>query len=325
MKLSKFQRYLIRRTLVAILTIFLVISFNFFLFRILPGNVVDILFRSHRLTPQEEAALYKEFGLNYPIWIQYLIYIKNTVMGNLGISFVYHQPVSSILFPAIINSLILLTPSVIIQILLGIYTGMRAAWYKSTKKEYLITVPSLILWAIPFYWLASMLILVAIPLNIPIYGMYTTGMTYPSIFDKILNLLSHLILPTITLSLLSFGSWTIIVRSLTIDVLSEDYIITAKSKGADDRRVLNIHARPNIMLPTLTMIILGLGGLVGGAVIVEAVFNWPGVGWLIYNSITTRDYPILQGAFLVIAVAMVLANYIADLLYGYLDPRVKYQ
>lgn len=155
--------------------------------------------------------------------------------------------------------------------------------------------------------------------------MYVTGAVYSSVAPQLLDLLDHLVLPLTTLSLVLFGQFTIIMRNSLIDVLEEDYITFAKSKGASDRYILNKHAVPNAELPMISIIAVNLGLTVGGAILTEVVFSWPGIGFLIYSAINARDYPVLQAAFVIVAIVIVLANVIADILYSYLDPRIRYQ
>ncbi|HYM38686.1 MAG TPA: ABC transporter permease, partial [Thermoplasmata archaeon] len=160
--------------------------------------------------------------------------------------------------------------------------------------------------------------------GIPVFGMYTIGAAYPSVLDQGVDLLSHLLLPLATLTIVLYGEFTIIMRNALIDILSEDYIVFARSKGASDRRIMQRHAYPNAQLPMISIIAVNVGLVVGGAILTEVVFSWPGVGLLIYSSITARDYPILQAAFLVVAISVVVANLVADLLYGVFDPRIRY-
>jgi peptide/nickel transport system permease protein len=160
---------------------------------------------------------------------------------------------------------------------------------------------------------------------IPVSGMFTIGTIYPNFISKLFDVLKHLFLPLITLTLVTFGSYTLIMRNSLLDVFDEDYILTARAKGVPEKVVLNKHAVPNARLPIVSMIAIHFGYLVGGLVLIETVFSWPGIGYTIYQAILNRDYPLLQGAFLIIAISVVLANFVADLIYLYLDPRIKYE
>jgi len=318
--------YIIRRIVFAIAVIFAIIIFNFIIFRLLPGNPIDVLYGGKILTPQQMKMLYQQFGLNQPMWLQILIYIKNTLTGNLGISYTYSLPVSSILFNAIINSLILGTPALIFAILIGMWTGKIAGWKRNSQIDNVVTNISMILWSIPAYWLGTLLILLVMKTGIiPVSGMFTIGTIYPNFISELFDVLKHLFLPLITLTLVTFGSYTLIMRNSLLDVFDEDYILTARAKGVPEKVVLNKHAVPNARLPIVSMIAIHFGYLVGGLVLIETVFSWPGIGYTIYQAILNRDYPLLQGAFLIIAISVVLANFVADLIYLYLDPRIKYE
>lgn len=323
--MSGFQTYLTKRIIFAIISIFVIVSFDFFLFRLMPGNPIQLLYRSPSLTHAQVLTLERQFGLDKPLWDQYLLFFANSFQGNFGISIYYRQSVSSVIFPALENSLILLVPATILAIYLGIVTGKVAAWRRGTTADGAITGASMALYSIPTFWLGGMFIIMAIYTKIlPVSGMYTIGLQQSAI-SSFFDLLRHLALPLLTLTLVLYGQFTIIMRNSLIDVLSEDYMVFAKSKGASDRYILRRHAVPNAELPMISIIAVNLGLTVGGAILTEVVFHWPGIGLLIYDSITARDFPVLQAVFLIIAIVIVLANIIADILYSYLDPRIRYQ
>ena len=318
--------YILRRTVSAILTIFAIIILNFILFRLLPGNPITLLYRSPALTSRQIALLTSEFGLNQPLWIQFVIFFKNSLVGNFGISFFYKEPVTAIIIPAIQNSLILLIPANLLAILLGMFTGAVSAWRRGKKIDGTILGISLALYAMPTFWLGSMLIVMALYVGgIPVEGMYSIGALSQNTLARFLDLLSHLALPLITLTLVLYGEFTIVMRNSLLDVLSEDYIVTAKAKGASDSRILWKHAFPNGLLPLVSLIAISFGLVIGGVMFTEIVFSWPGIGFVTYTAIFMRDYPVLQGAFFLITITVVLANYFADFVYGYIDPRIRYQ
>jgi len=318
--------YFVKRTVFAVVTIFIIISFNFFLFRILPGNPIELLYRNPMLTKDQIDALYHEFGLDKPLWEQFFIYLLNSITGNLGISFYYKQPVTNILIPALENSLILLIPATILSIVLGIITGVISAWHRGTKVDLTLLGSALALYTMPTFWLGSIFIIIALHIGgIPVSGMYSLGVYYNGIIPRMLDLLSHLMLPLITLTLVLYGEFTIIMRNSLIDVFTEDYIVTAKAKGSDDKRIIWKHAYPNALLPMVSIIAINFGLVVAGAVLTETVFSWPGIGLMIYDAIISRDYPILQGAFIIISITVVIANLIADFIYSFLDPRIRYK
>ena len=322
---SRYSRYVVRRFLGAIIAVFAILTINFFIFRILPGNPIELLFRNPRLTDEQIRALEAQFGLDKPLIDQYFIYLINVFQGNLGLSFFYRQPVISVLMPRMINSLILVLPSTLAAIALGIVAGLISAWRRGSKTDVSILLIGMSLYSLPTFWLGGIFILLSIYyLHLPVSGMLTYGAVYSSWTDLLIDFLRHFILPFITLTLVMFGEFMIIMRNTLIDVLTEDYVTVAIAKGLSQTKILRDYALRNAMLPTISIIAINLGLVVAGAVLTETVFSWPGVGRLIYDAILNRDYPILQGAFLFITISVVIANLIADLLYGLLDPRVRY-
>ncbi|MEM2021913.1 MAG: ABC transporter permease [Zestosphaera sp.] len=321
---SKYVTYIARRMVASLIAVFAIVTINFFLFRVLPGNPIQLLFRNPRLTLEQIRTLERQFGLDKSLLEQFLLYLINFLQGNLGISFFYKTSVSSVLIPRIINSLILVLPATLTAILLGILTGMVAAWRRASKTDVVVLTTAMGLYSLPTFWLGGILILLSIYyLKLPISGMLSYGVTYPNIVSYLTDFLQHFTLPYLTLTLVTYGEFTIILRSALIDVLTEDYIMAARAKGIPTRMLLSSHALRNAMLPTVSIIAINLGLVVAGAVLTETVFSWPGVGRLIYEAILNRDYPILQGAFLIVTISVVLVNFIADIIYGYLDPRVK--
>jgi len=322
---SRYSRYVVRRFLGAIIAVFAILTINFFIFRILPGNPIELLFRNPRLTDEQIRALEAQFGLDKPLIDQYFIYLINVFQGNLGLSFFYRQPVTSVLMPRMINSLILVLPSTLAAIALGIMAGLISAWRRGSKTDVSILLIGMSLYSLPTFWLGGIFILLSIYyLHLPVSGMLTYGAVYSSWTDLLIDFLRHFTLPFTTLTLVMFGEFMIIMRNTLIDVLTEDYVTVAIAKGLSQTKILRDYALRNAMLPTISIIAINLGLVVAGAVLTETVFSWPGVGRLIYDAILNRDYPILQGAFLFITISVVIANLIADLLYGLLDPRVRY-
>jgi len=319
-------KYFIKRFIFALITIIAIISLNFYLFRIMPGNPIILLYRSPELSASRIKILTEQFGLNKPLWEQYFIYVYNTLTGNWGISFYYKQPVFNVIIPAMINSLILLIPATFLSIILGIFTGIISAWKRGTRIDFAFLGTALAFYAMPTFWFGAILILLALYIGgIPISGMYTIGAYNSNPISQLIDLLSHLVLPLITLTLVYYGQFTIIMRNSLIDVFTEDYIFTAKAKGADEKWIIKKHAVPNAMLPMVSIIAINFGLVVTGAILTETIFSWPGVGLLIYDSIMARDYPVLQGTFLIVAITVVMANFIADIIYARLDPRIRYQ
>ncbi len=317
------KKYLIKRFIQCLILIWVVLTLNFFLFRILPGDPVRFLFNDPRMTQETRQKLYSSFGLDKPMFAQYRIYLANTLRGDLGKSFVFLEPVSAIVAEKLGNTLILVGPATFIAIILGSFLGVVSAWKRGSLLDSSILGTVLIFWSTPTFWVGLLFIVLFMGI-LPISGMFSPSLFDPTWWEQVKNLGFHIILPLITLSLALTGQFAMIMRSTLIDILTEDYIVTARSRGFRESFVLRKHAVPNAMLPMTTIIAINIGFIVAGAVQTETVFSWPGLGRLMYDSIIMRDYPVLQGAFLVVAVCVILANFTADLFYCYFDPRVRY-
>lgn len=330
--------YIVRKLGFAVITLLVVIVFNFFLFRILPGDPVRLLFRNPRLTRDAQETIRVQFGLDKPVWLdteklsagdiggaldsQFVAYVRNLVQGNLGISFANRQEVGELLAERVWRTVILVFAGETLAILIGAGVGMIAAWKRGSPVDAASLIVGLMMWALPTFFLGIILLILARGV-LPMGGMVTPGYADEGTAAYWLDVARHLILPTITLAVVSASGYMLIMRSSVVDVLSEDYILTAKAKGMSNLRILRDHALKNAMLPMVTIVALTLGYTVGGAIQVETVFSWPGIGRLIYDSVAKQDYPVLQGAFLLIAISVILANLAADILYSVLDPRVK--
>lgn len=338
------SRYLLTKIGWAILTVLFVVVLNFFLFRVLPGDPARAGIRDPRMTLQAQQAIRERFGLDKPVvncfeslnpiklgdclvnplQTQFFIYARNLSRGELGISYHSNRPVIEVLLERLWNSLLLVGVGQILAIVIGISLGVIAAWKVRRPVDYGALVGSLVAWSLPTFWLGIILLFLGSRrLGLPIGGMTTPGASFASPWDQLVDLLRHMILPTLTFTIVFVGEYMLIMRSTMVDVLSEDYILTAKAKGLTTFQVLKDHALRNSMLPMVTIIALNLGFTVAGAIQIETVFSWPGLGETIYEAVGRRDYPVLQGAFLIIAVSVIFANLVADLLYSYLDPRVR--
>lgn len=317
------------------ITIFAVITFNFFLFRVLPGDPAVGGLRDPRLSPERVEALRERFGVDNPVFLnfegdglfesQYFAYLGALVHGDLGTSFAFRdQDVTTLLAQSLANTLWLIIPAQVISIVLGVGLGLLAAYRRGTRVDVGALTFSLIMWSLPTFFLGIILLFVGTTwLGFPAAGRVTIGAQYTSLFDQVADIVSHMILPTATLALVLLGEYMLIMRSSVMEVLGEDYILTAKAQGIPRREILRKHAFRNAMLPIVTLIALNLGFTVSGAIQVETVFSWPGLGSLTVSAVNQRDFPVLQGAFLLLALTVVLANLAAELLYGYLDPRVR--
>ena len=317
--------YVLKRLAFALMTVFVAITINFLLFRALPGNAVADLARAPHASPQLRAELTHVFGLDQPMWKQYVLYLDQLVFhANLGISFADSQPVMGQLAEKLKNTIPMVFVGTLIAIAIGIVTGFLSAWRRSGVVDQVSTNTAIVFYALPTQFIGMMLIFMFATV-LPTAGMrnevnnfFSQGSTWSSVKDIAL----HMVLPAITLALTLFGEYTLVVRSSMLETLGEDYVLTARAKGLPQRRIVVSHALRNAMLPIATLVALSLGFIVAGAILVEIIFSWPGIGQAIYAAVSTRDYPMLQGAFLILTVSVVFFNFIADLIYFKLDPRI---
>jgi peptide/nickel transport system permease protein len=316
------RRYVVRKGLQAAATLLFVLSFNFFLFRILPGDPVGLLARSERLAPDDVARLRAELGLDQPLAGQFVTYLDNTLHGNLGESLRSNQTVSQMMRDRLWPTVLLVGLGTSLAGLFGVLIGIKGGWKRGSRFDTTSQTGSLVLYAMPEGWLGMLLLLLFSGFLgwFPAGGLETGGLTGTSRFVDVLD---HLFLPLLTLTLGYIGQFAIVMRSSMIDTTHEDYVQSARAKGVPDRLVRRRHVVPNAFLPTFTLIFLSFGFVLGGAVVIETVFSWPGLGLLTYDAIKSLDYPVIQGVFLVASVAVVVANVVADMTYGYLDPRIR--
>jgi peptide/nickel transport system permease protein len=330
--------YVFRKGVFSLGTLVAVLIFNFFLFRVLPGDPVRLIIHSPRMTREAQERIRVQFGLDRPVWLdtealregdlaeafdtQFTAYVRNLLRGNLGVSFASRRDVTEILAERAWRTVVLVLGGDVIAIVAGMALGLVAAWRRGTKLDTGILLVALFSWALPTFFLGIILLILARG-HLPVGGMATPGLKPEDGLTYWLDVGKHLILPTITMGIVYTSEYILIMRSGVMEVLAEDYILTAKAKGLSTARVLRDHALKNAMLPMVTMIALTFGYTVGGAIQVETVFSWPGLGRLMYEAVEKRDYPVLQGVFLLLAVSVILANLLADLLYAVLDPRVR--
>ncbi len=318
--------YLIRKILMALLTLAVVVTLNFFLFRVLPGDPVRaVIGRNVRISAEAQAALRAQFGLDKPVFPdQFLSTIGQWAQGNLGLSWSQREPVSEILVAKLGNTLLLVSLGQIFSIALGVALGLFAGWKRRTPIDVGSLTFSLITWAIPTFWLGIILLAAGSSwLGLPTGGTVEPQNVGKPLWEVWPDAAEHLVLPTLTFTIVYLGEYMLIMRSSVLEVLSEDYILTAKAKGMSHWQVLRHHALKNALLPIVTLIALNLGFTVAGAIYIETVFSYDGLGKLFQSALEKQDFPLLQGAFLLLAVAVIGANLIADVIYTYLDPRVK--
>lgn len=322
------REFIVRRVINSIILIFGAITFNFFVFRLMPGDPVSILISGNLQASQSALAdaLTRLWGLDLPLPLQFTTYVVNMFTFQFGHSFTEgFRPVIESIAARLPNTLLLMGTAAIVTIIIGVITGISAAAKRGGKFDMGMVTTALAFYSIPVFWLGMMFILL-LGLYIPLFPMYGT-VSAPAPEDPLayaLDVGHHLVLPVLTLSLYSYGGYMLVMRNNLIDVLTEDYIVTARAKGVDERTVLYKHALRNAILPLVTMIALTFGGLIGGATLTETVFNWYGMGRFLYDSVMLHNYPALQAIFYVLALTTIIANFIADILYGFLDPRVHY-
>ncbi|MHA2284221.1 MAG: ABC transporter permease [Promethearchaeota archaeon] len=330
--------FILRKFLFALATLVVVIVFNFFLFRILPGDPIKGLVHTPRMTREAQENIKAAFGLDKPVWLdisklqegdikgafdtQFTAYVRNLFQGNFGISFVSRQDVGELISKRVGRSVVLLALGEVVAVVLGIVLGIIGSWRRGSMMDTLILLWGLFTWSMPTFFFGIILVILARG-HLPTGMMVTAGLRPEDGWVYWSDVGRHVILPTVTMGIGYISMYLMVMRSSVTEVLSEDYILTAKAKGLSTFQIFRSHAIKNAMLPMITIIALTIGYTVGGAIQVETVFSWPGIGRLIYDSVGKQDYPVLQGAFLLIAVSVILTNFLADLLYTVLDPRVK--
>lgn len=335
-------RYLARRLVQAVLTVLFVVLLNFILFRMMPGSPERVLLRNPHLTAATMQAARERWGLDkakFPVSIsldppgislepenQLFDYVAASFQGDLGYSLQFRgRSVVDVIEERFWPTILLIGLAEMVAIVVGLGLGAYTGWRRGGVADRIGNGLSLIVYSMPYFVIGMPLIIIfAAELHwFPTSGMSTPGQDYASIVDRFVDIGSHLVLPLATISLGLIGGYSILMRSSIIETRAEDYVTTARAKGLSDRRIMAAHAFPNALLPTVTIVAINLGYVVAGAITAEIVFNWPGLGTLTVEALKARDYPLLQGVFLLLSVTVVFANFIADLLYGLLDPRVR--
>jgi peptide/nickel transport system permease protein len=317
-------RWLAGKAAAALLTLVFVLVFNFFLFRVM-GDPTNQLAKLPRATPQEIAKLKEAYGLDKPLLGQFADYLHDTVRFDLGISQRTRTPVWDEILSALPWTLLLVGTGTLLATLLGAWMGVAAATRRNSRTDTGLLSFSLFTYAAPEYWIGILLILL-LAVAIPIFpaGLQTTpGVEFTSWWAQAADVAKHLVLPGTAMTLTLLGQYFLIMRSSMVDVLTEDFITVKRAVGLPWDRVVRRHAVPNALLPLVTLSAIQFGAVVGGAITIETIFSWPGLGQLGFEAIQDKDFPVLQGTFLVFSVGVIVANLLADCLYFALDPRVK--
>jgi len=322
------KTYIARKILFLLITLYIVITINFVLPRLMPGSPIDYFLKDPSITPEERSRLIARFGLDKDIFTQYYMYLINTLKGDLGVSFRYYPtPVVDVLLSRLPWTIYLLGTTYTISTILGIMLGAVAGWKRGKRIDIGLSWLAFLTRSMPIFWLGMIILYIfSAELGLfPLSGALTPGAEYPSPLHFIYDVARHSVLPMMTIIIFLIGPPILLTRNLVADTLTEPYVSVARAKGLGWRTVVFKHALRPVSLPLSTYTAILLGYVVGGAVFTETVFSWPGVGRLIYEAIMRRDYPLIQGSFYIIAISVLLANFIVDLLYSVIDPRVRLQ
>jgi peptide/nickel transport system permease protein len=311
----------------ALLSIAMVVVATFFLFRMLPGDPVRALAQGRNMTPEQLDLERARLGLDKSVPEQFVHFVGQTLRFDLGTSYEYKRPVLDLIGERIGPTLLLTGTALVMAVSLGIWQGARAGWKPGSRFDRFSTAVSLVLWSVPTFWLGLLLLMVFAAGIGPIPGLFPTrgisSVDAPSGFGYVLDVAQHMVLPCLTLVAVVYAQYLLVMRSSVLDEVEQDYITTARAKGLKDDDIRRKHAVPNALLPTVTLVFLRIGFVVGGAVTVEAIFSWPGLGQLFYQAIRVPDFTLMQGTFLLITVSVILMNTVADVIYHVLDPRVR--
>ncbi len=306
-----------------VVTLWVAITLNFALPRLAPGDPLEFVIGAEAgtLTPAQRDQVRRELGLDATLPQQYTRYLGGILSGDLGVSIRYARPVTGILAEKIGWTILLLAPSLLIGVLIGTALGALSAWRRGTRSDLTLLVSVLALDALPVFWIGMVLIAVFVGMLgvLPAFGV----LSVPDSATEVRNLGQRLVLPVATLTIAGIGHTFLVARAAMLTALAEDYVAFAQARGIRERAVVFRHALPNALLPIYTNVALGMGAMVSGAVLVETLFAWPGVGRLIVDAVAARDYPLLQGALLLVVIGTVGANVLADATYHLVDPRVR--
>lgn len=321
-------RYLIVRAFHVVVTLLVMTTLTFFLFRMLPGDPTATVI-SPALDAAAQEAMRERFGLDRPLFEQYFVYLGNLARLDFGYSFRTSGPVWDLIQGRLTNTLVLILPSMITAYALGAFLGALIAWHRGGKAETSVVFAATALQSAPLFWLGMLAILFfSIKLDLFPTGHIVSPGSFPEQSWRMYvsaDFLHHLALPFLVNTLYQLCFPLLLMRSTMLSTIGEDFIELARMKGLPERRVLYGHAMRNSLLPLATTLPMILGWAVAGSVVIETVFSWPGLGLLMVEGITQSDYPLVQATFLLIAVLTVLGTFLADLLYGLLDPRIVYK
>lgn len=322
--------YLLGKIAQAFLTLLFVLCFNFFLFRVMPGDPAALLLRgTSAFNPENVEQVKEDLGLDKPLPQQFLSYMADTARLNFGESFFLRgKPVNEVISDKIWPTVLLVGTSTIASILIGLLIGIWSGWKRGSAFDYGSLTFTLFVYAMPEFWF-GILVLMAFgggvgpfPALFPTGGYETPGADLTGLAHAA-DVLNHMVMPFFVLTVAYLGEYALIMRNSLTDVMMDDFVTTARAKGVREKQILWRHVVPNALLPTWTLTMLSLGFIFGGAITIEYVFSWPGLGWLTVQAIEAKDFALLQALFLIFSAAVIIANFIADITYMYLDPRVR--
>jgi len=315
--------FILRRAIYMAITLFAVITINFIVFNMMPADPVSTILDPN-LPFEAQQLLRKEFGLDKPLYIRYVLYVKNLLSGELGVSFWSKKPVIDEIMERLPNTILLTGAAALTSMFIGISLGIFASSKRGSKFDIAAIGSGLFAYGVPTFFIGLLLLLVFAYL-IPIFPTAGTISRPPptEFFARILDVLWHLTLPLLTITIAAFGGWALYTRNLLLDVLTEDYIVTARAKGLSERTVLFKHGFRNILPPLITIMALSIPGIFTGSLITEVIFSWHGVGRFLFEGVMRVDYPVMQGCFYIIAILVLLSNFFADILYSLVDPRIR--
>jgi len=319
------RAFLARKLINVVILLFAVWTLNFFLFHMLPGDPALALV-GQRIPQDLVPTLRHQFGLDRPLYEQYFIALGSTLQGQLGYSWFYKDSVSNVIMYRLQYTLLLVGVGTFFTVALGVFLGIVAGSRRGEPLDVVIVGSSLTFYAMPAFWLGMILIMtLAATLHLfPLQGLSEVGATNQTFLEMIGQRIWHMVLPVLTFVLVSMSEFVLMMRNALVDVLTEDYITTARAKGVTPRQIIRKHAVPNALLPTIATTAMFIGWIVTGTIMIEVVFSWPGIGSLTWDALNHRDFPVLQGIFLIVTLAMLIANFVADIVYTYVDPRVRF-
>src|SRR5437870_5792107 len=329
------RRFLLRKAAYVLLTVFFIAALNFFIFQILPGDPTRVLLPRGGTSQMGSETLRQEllhqWGLDQPLTTRFLIYLRNLFQGNFGTSITYRPGISAmdVIAPRLTTTLVLVGVATVLTMWMGVVLGRVSGWRRGRRTDVIITMTSLFGYSMPSFWVSLVLIfffaveLNSFPVHLPVHGEFSSNYDTLDPASQILDRLIHLVLPVLTFAITNVAWFSMTLRNSLTDVLPEDYMLTAAAKGLTEHQQLRRHALPNARLPVVTAAAIYFGWVVSGAIVIEVVFDFQGLGKLTWDATRALDFPLMSAIFFIATLGVVVANAISDILYMYLDPRVR--